>query len=116
LNGNPGLDGQPGPQGPPGSPGAPGDKGDKGDKGEPGKSGGVKPQDELNCAELSTSGYYVKKEVQGNGHVIKVYPNNSCSGNSNTMNEANSTFWISATELAVFVSPAGLRILTYGSN
>lgn len=118
LNGNPGHDGQPGPQGPPGSPGAPGHDGKDGkdgDDGDDGKDAHVTPKNVSgNCSNIS-SGYDALIKNQ----TVELYTAGfSCSSNKKVfvLTDSASTFWLSATELAVFVSPAGLRILTYGSN
>lgn len=105
LNGNPGHDGAPGPQGPPGSPGAPGQNGQNG-------SGHVVPKNVTgNCTNIST-GYDAKIKNQ----TVELYTaGQSCSSPSKVyvLTDSASTFWLSATELAVFVSPAGLRILDF---
>jgi len=114
LNGNPGHDGSPGPQGPPGSPGAPGQNGHDGSNGSNGQDAHVTPKNVTgNCSNIST-GYDAK--IKDN--TVELYTAGfSCSSPKKvyTLTSSASTFWLSATELAVFVDPAGLRILTYGN-
>ena len=110
LNGNPGQNGQPGPSGPPGSPGAPGSNGSNGHDAHvtPRNVSGV-------CSSISPTYDALVKN-----NTVELYNGNgsgNCSGQKVfILTSAASTFWLSATELAVFVDPAGLRILTYGSN
>jgi len=112
LNGNPGLDGEPGPQGQPGTPGAPGANGNNGENGH---DAHVTPRNVTgNCSNVS-SGYDALIKNQ----TVELYTAGfSCAANKKVfiLTDSASTFWLSSTELAVFVSPAGLRILTYGSN
>lgn len=115
LNGNPGHDGVPGPQGQPGSPGAPGQDGKDGKDGAPGQDGKdahVNPKNvnSSSCTQIS-SNYYAK--VKSN--TVEIFSTSSCSSSSKVfiLDSSSSTFWLSSSELAVFVDPAGLRVLTY---
>jgi hypothetical protein len=112
LNGNPGHDGQPGPQGPPGSPGAPGANGKDGAPGQDGKDAHVTPKNVgPNCVNIS-SGY----DALTKNNTVELYTaGHSCSPPKKVfvLTSSASTFWLSSDELAVFVEPAGLRILTY---
>lgn len=107
LNGNPGHDGAPGPQGPPGTPGAPGKDGNNG------KDAHVTPRNvSTTCSAISDNYSALIKN-----NTVEIYNGLTCSGQKVfVLSSAASTFWLSATELAVFVDPAGLRILTYSSN
>lgn len=119
LNGNPGHDGTPGPQGPPGSPGAPGNDGRDAHVTHKNIStvcsnistnynALIKQQTvELYPAEFDSSGNAVCDAGKNSG------PNQHPSKKVFTLTTASSTFWLSPTELAVFVDPAGLRILNY---
>lgn len=127
LNGNPGHDGLPGPQGPPGTPGAPGHDGKdgkdgldgddgkdgtNGSDGDDGKDAHVTPKNVgSNCTNIS-AGYDALIKNQ----TVEIFTaGHSCSSSKKVfvLTDSASTFWLSSTELAVFVTPAGLRILTY---
>jgi hypothetical protein len=112
LDGNPGHDGEPGPSGLPGSPGAPGANGHDGAPGQDGKDAHVTPKNVTgNCAAL-TANYDAK--IKNN--TVELYTaGHSCDAPWKvfTLTSSASTFWLSSTELAVFVDPAGLRVLTY---
>lgn len=121
LNGNPGRDGLPGPQGLPGTPGAPGKDGKDGEDGKDGKDGSngkdahVTPKNVgANCTSISSNYDALIKN-----QTVEIYTAGySCSSSKKVfvLTDSASTFWLSSTELAIFVSPAGLRILTYGTN
>lgn len=110
LNGNPGHDGQPGPQGPPGSPGAPGSNGHDGRDGHDPQ---VTPKNVgANCSNISSNYDALIKN-----QTVEIYTAGfACSANKKVfvLTSSASTFWLSNNELAVFVDPVGLRILTYG--
>ncbi len=117
LNGNPGHDGAQGPAGAPGTPGAPGQNGSNGQDGAPGQDGKdahVTPKNVTgNCTNISV-GYDAK--IKDN--TVELFTAGfSCASPKKvfTLTSSSSTFWLSSTELAVFVDPAGLRILTYGN-
>lgn len=109
LDGNPGHDGLPGPSGAPGQNGAPGSDGENG---HDGKDAHVTPKNVTgNCSNIN-SGYDALIKNQ----TVELYTAGfSCSASKKVfvLTDSASTFWISNTELAVFVSPAGLRVLTY---
>jgi len=109
LNGNPGHDGTPGPAGPPGAPGSPGANGQDG---APGQNPHVTPRNvSEDCSNIS-SGY----DALIKNNTVELYTagyNCSASKKVFVLTSSASTFWISASELAVFVDPAGLRILNY---
>ena len=110
LNGNAGHDGAPGPQGQPGTPGAPGANGNNGENGH---DAHVTPRNVTATCSAITANYSAL--IKNN--TVEIYNGLTCSGQKVfVLTSSASTFWLSATELAVFVDPAGLRILTYGSN
>lgn len=121
LDGNPGHDGLPGPSGAPGTPGAPGQNGSNGSNGTNGQDGApgqdgkdahVTPRNITgNCSSLSTNYDALIKN-----NTVEIYTAGySCSPPKKVfvMTDSASTFWLSSTELAVFVTPAGVRILGY---
>lgn len=112
LDGNPGHDGAPGPNGPPGSDGAPGQDGTNGNNGTNGQDAHVHPRDVAeNCTNIST-GYDALIKNQ----TVEIYTAGfSCAAPKKVfvLTDSASTFWLSDTELAVFVGPVGLRVLTY---
>lgn len=103
LNGNPGHDGLPGPSGPPGSPGAPGQNG---------KDAHVTPKNiNGNCSNVNANYDALTKN-----NTVELYTSGkSCSSPFKVfiLTSSASTFWLSNTELAVFVDPVGLRVLNY---
>lgn len=101
LDGNPGKDGLPGPKGDPGTPGAPGQNG---------KDAHVTPRNvSAVCSAISDNYSALVKN-----NTVEIYNGLVCSGQKVfVLTSSASTFWLSANELAVFVDPAGLRILTY---
>lgn len=114
LDGNPGHDGLPGPQGLPGQDGAPGQNGPPG---QDGKDAHVTPRNVgVNCTNV-----HPNYDAMIKNNTVEIYTataNHSCPAPNKVfvLTSSSSTFWLSATELAVFVDPAGLRILNYGSN
>lgn len=112
LNGNPGHDGVPGPSGAPGTPGAPGSNGSNGTNGHDGQNAHVTPKNVTgNCAAITTN-----YDAMIKNNTVEIYTaGKSCDAPYKVyvLTSAASTFWLSATELAVFVDPAGLRILNY---
>jgi hypothetical protein len=109
LDGNPGHDGLPGPSGAPGQDGSPGSNGQKG---ENGKDAHVSPKNVTGICSNISSGYDALIKNQ----TVELYTAGfSCSAPKKVyvLTDSASTFWLSSTELAVFVSPAGLRVLTY---
>ena len=112
LNGNPGHDGQPGPSGPPGQDGSPGSNGHDGAPGQDGKDAHVTPKNVTATCSVITANYSAL--VKSN--TVEIYNGATCAGQKVfVLTSSASTFWLSLTELAVFVDPAGLRILTYGN-
>lgn len=117
LNGNPGHDGLQGPQGQSGTPGAPGyngHDGSNGSNGNDGKDASVKPKNiGASCTSVNASYDALTKN-----NTVELYTaGKSCAAPYKVfvLTSSASTFWISATELAIFVDPVGLRILTYGT-
>ncbi len=111
--GQPGADGH-GEAGPPGLQGNPGHDGIPGQPGDPGApgSGHVTPKNVgFTCSNISV-GY----DALVKNNTVELYTaGSSCSASSKVyvLTSSASTFWISSTELAVFVDPTGLRILNY---
>ncbi len=106
LNGNPGHDGVDGPTGPPGS------NGSNGTNGSNGHGGGVVPKNITGLCTSLSANYDAK--IKNN--TVEIYTaGQSCAAPAKvfTLATAASTFWISDTELAVFVEPAGVRILAF---
>ncbi len=112
LNGNPGHDGTQGPAGAPGQDGTPGSNGHDGAQGPPGQGGHVSQKNAENCVQLSGDWYAKKGNGSENGSV-GIYASSSCNGSHAQLNSANSTFWLSATDLAVYVDGQTVRVLTF---
>ncbi len=109
LDGNPGHDGLPGPSGAPGTPGAPGSNGNDG---APGKDAHVTSKNVTESCGSLTAGY----DALIKNNTVELYTaGKSCAAPFKVfvLTSSASTFWVSSTELAVFVDPAGVRILNY---
>lgn len=109
LNGNPGHDGAPGPVGPPGPQGP---QGTPGAQGAPGQGAHIGQHDVTNCT-LIAGGYYLKKGNGSESGSVGIYSNSSCTGSHEQLTDATSTFWLTTTDLAVYVDGQTVRVLTF---
>lgn len=133
ATGSQGIPGQPGPQGPVGPQGLTGATGATGSTGSQGVAGPTGPQGPqgpqgatgaqgptgsgATIASYSSTtvctavggGYYAKSE----SNAVDIYPNSNCSGSHTTLNDSNSTMWLTDSSLAVLADPNVLRVITF---
>ena len=119
-NGAPGLQGQIGATGPAGSsgpqgiPGVPGAQGIPGAPGAPGSSASIVAYTSSSCTSLGDGLYGIS-----NSNTYSIYVPTTgnhaslCGTKVGDLNDSNSTFWISASRLAVFAQPNDLRIINF---
>ncbi len=100
LNGNPGHDGQTGPNGPPGP------------QGNDGHGASVGQHNVTSCTSLP-GGFYLKKGSGSESGSVGIYTNSSCTGSHDQLNTANSTFWLTTADLAIYVDSQTVRVLTF---
>ncbi len=124
YNGNPGHDGTPGQPGGPGQAGPPGLNGNPGHDGIPGPPGtpGTPGNDghgatvgQHNVASCTSLGgtFYLKKGSGNESGSVGIYTSSNCTGNHSQLNDANSTFWLSSSSLAIYVDGQNVRVLTF---
>ncbi len=109
LNGNPGHDGAPGPNGPAGPQGPQGTPGAQGPQGH----GSQVSQHNVSTCTALTGGYYLKSGSGSESGSVGIYSNSNCNGSHSQLNSANSTFWLTTSDLAIYVDSANVRVLNF---
>lgn len=102
LNGNPGHDGEPGPPGQQGIPGA---------QGPAGGGASIAQHGVSSCVQLG--GFYLKTGTGAEASSVGIYTTASCSGQHEQLTDAKSTFWLSVSQLAVYVNSTTVRVVTF---
>lgn len=114
-HGNPGEQGPPGQSGPPGlngNPGHDGIAGPPGEQGPPGQGSHVNQHNVATCTSMP-GGYYLKTGSGNENGSVGIYSNSSCTGNHEQLNDSKSTFWLTESDLAIYVDSQFVRVLSF---